>query len=82
MGIRLIRQVRKTVVRLGMTMWVDSLQDGALLLLLLSCEESCTCCVLKDFPDTFVGLGGALEVLLCTNLLAYILSLEVVVLAL
>ena len=77
-GFRLLRQVRKTVVRLGMTMLLDSLQDGALLLLLLSCKESCACCVLEDFPDTFVGLGRALEVLLCTNLLADVLSLVVV----
>lgn len=37
--------------------------------------------MLKDFPDTFVGLGRAFEVLLCTNLLANILSLEEAVLA-
>lgn len=59
----------------------NSLQNGALLLLLLSREKSSTCSVLKDFPDTFVGLGRAFEVLLCTNLLANILSLEEAVLA-
>jgi hypothetical protein len=33
--------------------------------------------VLEHFPDTLVGLGGALEILLGTNLLADVLGLEV-----
>lgn len=32
--------------------------------------------MLEDFPDALVGLGRALEILLCSNLLADILSLS------
>lgn len=34
--------------------------------------------MLKDLPNAFVGLGGTLQVLLSTNLLADILSLDMV----
>lgn len=48
---------------------VASLEDEALgLLPLLSGGESGTSGVLEDFPDTLVGLGRALDVLLGTNL--------------
>lgn len=48
---------------------VASLEDEALgLLPLLSGGESGTSGVLKHFPDTLVGLGRALNVLLGTNL--------------
>jgi hypothetical protein len=53
----------------------NSLQDHALLLLLLPGEQSGARGVLKHLPDAFVGLGGALKVLLGANLLANILSL-------
>lgn len=57
--------------------WWYSLQDHALLLLLLAGEQCSARGVLEDFPHALVGLGGALEVLLCANLLADVLSLEV-----
>lgn len=51
------------------------LQEDAFLLFLLSCEQSSAGGVLKDFPNTFVGLGGAFEVLLGANLLLDIFGL-------
>ena len=45
-----------------------NLENEALLLLLLPGGESSTGGVLKHFPDTLVGLGRALDVLLGTNL--------------
>lgn len=62
----------------GTWMWSiwDSLQDHATrLLLALPGEESGTGGVLKHLSHALVGLGGALEVLLCANLLADILGL-------
>ena len=56
---------------------VNSLQDHALLLLLLAGEQSSACGVLEDFPHALIGLGGALEVLLCADLLTDILGLEI-----
>ena len=55
---------------------MSSLQDRTLLLLLLPREQRGARGVLKHFPDAFVGLGGALEVFGCANLLADILGLE------
>jgi len=57
--------------------WWYSLQDHALLLLLLAGQQRGARGVLEDLPHALVGLGGALEVLLCANLLADVLSLEV-----
>lgn len=54
-----------------------SLQDHATALLLaLPGEQGGARGVLKHLSHTLVGLGRALEVLLCANLLADILSLE------
>ena len=53
-----------------------TLQDLALLLLLLPGEQCGTRGVLKHLSHTFVGLGGALEVFLGSNLLADVLGLE------
>lgn len=52
-----------------------SLQDHALLLLLLPRQQRGTRGVLKHLADALVRLGGALEVLYRANLLAHILSL-------
>ena len=56
---------------------MSSLQDRASpLLLRLPCEECGTSGVLKDLPDTFVGLGRALEVLLSADLLTNVFGLQ------
>lgn len=47
---------------------MGSLQNEALLLLLLPGGEGGTSGVLEDFPNTLVGLGRALNVLLGTDL--------------
>lgn len=72
--------VRGQSVSLCRRLYTLCLQNLTLLLLWLVGEKRCTCCVFKDFADTFVGLGRAFEVLVCANLLADILSLEIVVL--
>lgn len=51
-------------------------QDQATLLLLLLGKKSGTSGVLKDFTNAVVGLGRALEILVGTNLLADLLSLN------
>ena len=53
-----------------------TLQDLALLLLLLPGEQCGARGVLEHLSNTFVGLGGALEVFLGSNLLADVLGLE------
>ena len=53
----------------------DSLQDDALLLLLPPREQRSTGGMLENLADTLVGLGGALEVLLGTDLLADVFGL-------
>jgi hypothetical protein len=55
--------------------WEIRLQDQALLLFLLFGQESGTRGVLKDLADTFVGLGGTLEVLVAVDLSANLLTL-------
>lgn len=55
---------------------MSSLQDRALLLLLLPREQRGARGVLKHFPDAFVRLGRALEVLLSTNLLTDVFGLD------
>ena len=52
-----------------------SLQDQALLLLLLSGKQRSTCGMLEDLSNAFVGFGRALEVFLCANLLTDVLGL-------
>lgn len=54
---------------------MSSLQDRALLLLLLSREQRGARGVLEHFPDAFIGLGRALEVFLGANLLADVFGL-------
>ena len=55
------------------------LQDCALgLFLLFPGEQGSSCGVLEYLPDTLVGLCRALKVLLSTNLLADVLSLDAV----
>lgn len=53
-----------------------SLQDQALLVLLLLGQERGAGSGFEDFADTFVGLGRALEVLVGADLLADFLTLE------
>ena len=53
-----------------------SLQDQALLLLLLPSEEGGARGVLKHLPHALVGLGRALEVFLGANLLADVFGLQ------
>ena len=52
----------------GVVTGLNSLEDKALLLLLLPGGESSTSSMLKDFPDALVGLGRALDVLLGADL--------------
>jgi hypothetical protein len=52
-----------------------SLQDQALVLLLLLGQESCSRGRLKDLADTMVGLGRAFEVFVRADLLANFLAL-------
>lgn len=52
------------------------LQNHALLLLLLPGEEGGTGSVLEHLAHAFVGLGRTLEVLLGTDLLTNVLSLQ------
>lgn len=56
---------------------VGRLQDAALLVLgaATAREQSSAGGVLEDLVDALVGLGGALEVLVGTNLLADLLTL-------
>ena len=51
------------------------LHNHALLLLLFPCEQGSAGSMLEHFSDTLVGLGGALEILLGTNLLSDVLGL-------
>lgn len=51
------------------------LQNQALLLLLLLGEKSCACRMLEDFSNPLIRLGRALQVLVCTDLLADVLGL-------
>jgi len=70
--------VRKTIAALRRySSWPDegSLQDQALLLLLLPCEQCSTRGMLKHLTNSFIGLGRAFEIFLGADLLADILSL-------
>jgi hypothetical protein len=51
------------------------LQDQALVLLLLLCQEGSSGGRFENFADTLVGLGRAFEVFVGTNLLAHFLTL-------
>ena len=51
------------------------LQNQALVLLLLLCQEGSSGGRFENFADTLVGLGRAFEVFVGTNLLAYFLTL-------
>ena len=51
------------------------LQDQALVFLLLLGQQGGTGGGFEDFANAVVGLGRALEVLVCTNLLADFLAL-------
>jgi len=53
-----------------------ALQDNALLLArALLGQKSSTCCVFEDLTNTLVGLCRTLKILVCTNLLANLLTL-------
>lgn len=52
-----------------------ALQDQALVLLLLLGQESCSRGRLEDLANTMIGFGGAFQVFICANLLAYFLTL-------
>ncbi len=56
-------------------MFMPALQNLALLLLLFLGEQGSTGGMLKDFAHTLVGLGGAFEVFVSTNLLADVFGL-------
>ena len=61
---------------IGLRVRVGSiLQDRALLLLLLPREQRGASGVLEHFANAFVGLGGALKVLLGADLLADVFGL-------
>jgi hypothetical protein len=51
------------------------LQNQALVLLLLLCQEGSSGGRFENFADTLVGLGRAFEVFVGTNLLAHFLTL-------
>jgi hypothetical protein len=51
------------------------LQNQALVLLLLLCQESSPGGTFEDLADALVGFGRALEVFVGTNLLAHFLAL-------
>ena len=53
-----------------------SLQDNALLLLLLLAQECSTRGMLENLTDTLIRLCGALEILVGANLLANFLTLH------
>ena len=60
-------------------LWLDEstrLQDQALVLLLLLCQESSSGGRLKDILNTHVGFGGAFDVFVGTDTLFYVLTLE------
>lgn len=53
-----------------------TLQDNALLILLLLGQKCGTCGMFEDFTDTLIGLCWALKVLVCANLLTDFLTLD------
>lgn len=64
----------------GFAKETTSLQDSALLLLVVSlCQEGSASGGLEDLTDALVGSGGALQVLVGTDLLTNLLTLMTVV---
>ena len=60
---------------------MDRLQYDALVGLFVALallrQQGRPSCMLKDFSDTFIGLGGAFEIISCADLLLHFLALEI-----